>query len=112
MDFVSKNLKQFGYKKQISVAIPDLDRLQEEDTGEGNEGQYLILPDYQTETLYSSLFDRLLAFKQALSDKLALWREHVRFIEKLTEVIDKFHAPELHDKLLPQLFEDIQKGNT
>jgi len=47
-----------------------------------------------------------------LQEKLALWREHVRFIEKLTEVLDLFHPPELHDKLLPSLFEDIQKGNT
>ncbi len=62
--------------------------------------------------MYSGLLTRLLAFKQMLVEKIALWREHVRFIEALTSELTRFHMPEVHDKLVPCLFEDIQKGNT
>jgi hypothetical protein len=53
--------KQFGYKKQISVALPDFDRLQEDETSQ--QSRYLILPEYQSEQIYSGLLTRLLAFK-------------------------------------------------
>jgi hypothetical protein len=36
----------------------------------------------------------------------------VRLIEAISAEIERFHMPEIHDKLVPSLFEDIQKGNT
>ncbi len=41
--------KQFGYKKQISVALPDFDRLQSKEEGYLHHSMYLILPEYQSE---------------------------------------------------------------
>lgn len=40
-----------------------------------------------------------------------LWREHVRLIQNLTEVIHLFYMPEIHQYLVPMLVEWIWKGN-
>ena len=93
------------YKNRISVTLPEFDRLQEEENYYAS--MYLILPEYQSEQIYASLLSRLLTFKQTLSEKIALWREHVRLIEMITEELCRFHMPEVHDKLVPCLFEDI-----
>lgn len=40
-----------------------------------------------------------------------LWREHVKLIQNLTEVIHLFYMPEIHQYLVPMLVEWIWKGN-
>ena len=39
--------------------------------------QYVYLPDFTSEHIYSFLLYRLIVFKQSLSKKIALWREYV-----------------------------------
>ena len=36
----------------------------------------------------------------------------MHLIEQLTSEIERFHMPEVHDKLVPSLFQDVKKGNT
>ena len=40
-----------------------------------------------------------------------LWREHVKLVENLTEVIELFYMPEIHQQLVPMLMDFVFKGN-
>ena len=70
------------------------------------------MPEYQSEQVYSTLLSKLIVFKQLLKSKKALWREHVLFLSALNSCLPKFHLPEVHDLIVPSLFDDIQTGNT
>jgi hypothetical protein len=77
----------------MTAALPDFDRLQEDD--DQAQGQYLILPEYQSESVYSRLLGKLIEYKQSLNQKIALWRENVTFLEAMANQVSKFHLPEL-----------------
>ena len=40
-----------------------------------------------------------------------MWREHVKLVENLTEVIHLFYMPEIHQYLVPMLMDFVLKGN-
>jgi hypothetical protein len=40
-----------------------------------------------------------------------MWRDYCTLLEKLTMTISHFHLPEVHDRLVVYLFDDIHKGN-
>lgn len=43
--------------------------------------EYLILPEYQSEEVYSEVLHKLFSFNESLSSELSLWREHCYFLE-------------------------------
>lgn len=101
--------RSFNFKKTMTMGNPDLDRLQDGDDCGVN---YLVLPEHQHESVYSALMTRLLAFKTVTKEKISMWREHCLWVEHFNKSIERFHLPEVHDRLAPLLFEDIQRGNT
>ena len=42
--------------------------------------EYLILPEYTSEQIYSEVLPKLLAYNQSLHSQISLWREHVCFL--------------------------------
>lgn len=44
---------------------------------------YMFLPDHPAEQLYSQLLQKIVIYKSNLTKKIALWRDLVRFLEKL-----------------------------
>ena len=40
-----------------------------------------------------------------------LWREHVKLISNFNEVIHLFYMPEVHQLIVPMLFDFVHKGN-
>lgn len=70
--------------------------------------EYLILPEYASEEVYSELLHKLLNYNNNLSSSLDLWREHVVFLDKLAKVVSNFHMPEANDVFIEQLFNYIQ----
>jgi hypothetical protein len=74
--------------------------------------EYLILPEYQSEEIYSEVLHKLSGYNEGLSSVLSLWRDHCTFLEKFSEVINNFHVPEAHDLFVDLLFGYIEKGNS
>ena len=79
---------------------------------EDSQPQYIYLPEYTSEHMYSFLLSRLICFNDRLRQKIAYWRQYVEFLDKIQMKITKFHIPELQDKWLPYIFDDLKKGNT
>jgi hypothetical protein len=40
-----------------------------------------------------------------------MWREHVKLVNNLYEVIQLFYIPEVHQYLVPMLMDFVFKGN-
>jgi len=72
----------------------------------------LILPEYVSEQVYSRLLGKLIEYKQFLQTKIGLWRENVTFLEAIANQVHKFHVPELQDRFVPIIMEEIPRGNT
>lgn len=70
-----------------------------------------VTEKHKSEEVYSDLLQRLMVFINNLRGFTGLWREHVKLIKNLTEVIDLFYMPEIHQYLVPMLVEWIWKGN-
>jgi hypothetical protein len=49
--------------------------------------EYLIMPEYQSEEIYSEVLHKLFTFNEGLSGVLSQWREHCDFLEKFADVI-------------------------
>lgn len=49
--------------------------------------EYLILPEYQSEEIYSEVLHTLFNYNESLANVLTLWREHVMFLEKFATVV-------------------------
>jgi hypothetical protein len=70
-----------------------------------------VTPENEKEVVYSDLLQRLMIFINNMRGFTGLWREHVKLIQNLTQVIDLFYMPEIHQYLVPMLVEWIWKGN-
>ena len=70
-----------------------------------------VTPEHESELVYSDLLQRLMVFINNLRSYTGLWREHVRLIKNLTEVIHLFYMPEIHQYLVPMLIDFVYKGN-
>jgi hypothetical protein len=70
-----------------------------------------VTPQYESEVVYSDLLQRMMVFINNLRGFTGLWREHVKLIQNLTQVIDLFYMPEIHQYLVPMLIEWVWKGN-
>jgi hypothetical protein len=55
-----------------------------------------VTPDHENELVYSDLLQRLMVYINNLRGYTGLWREHVKLIKNLTEVIHLFYMPEIH----------------
>lgn len=40
-----------------------------------------------------------------------MWREHVKLIKNMTQVIHNFYMPEIHQYFVPMLMDFVYKGN-
>jgi hypothetical protein len=65
------------------------------------------LPEYISEQVYSRLLGKLIEYKQFLHTNIALWRENVTFLEAVANQVSRFHVPELQDRFVPTLFDEI-----
>lgn len=68
---------------------------------EENEDRVKLAPiyvtaDHQSEVVYSDLLQRLMVYINNIKGYTGLWREHVKLVENMTEVIDLFYMPEIH----------------
>jgi hypothetical protein len=52
--------------------------------------------DYASEVVYSDLLQRLLVYIKNLRAATGWWREHVKLLDNLYEVLHKFYMPEVH----------------
>ena len=55
-----------------------------------------VTPEHESELVYSDLLQRLMVYINNLRGYTGLWREHVKLIKNLTEVIHLFYMPEIH----------------
>jgi hypothetical protein len=53
-------------------------------------------PEFESELVYSDLLQRLMAFINNVRSQQGNWREHVKLITNLTNVIELFYMPEIH----------------
>jgi len=72
---------------------------------------YLILPEYISEQIYTEVMPMLLVYNQSLHSQISLWREHVQFLSGWAKAIHHFHMPEIHDVFVDLLFGYIQSGS-
>ena len=70
-----------------------------------------VTPEHESELVYSDLLQRLMVYINNLRGYTGLWREHVKLIKNLTEVIHLFYMPEIHQYLVPMLIDFVYKGN-
>ena len=52
-----------------------------------------------------------MAFINNVRSEQGNWREHVKLITNLTNVIELFYMPEIHQYLVPMLMDFLEKGN-
>ena len=55
-----------------------------------------MTPENESEVIYSDLLQRLMIFINNLKGYNGLWREHVKLIKNLVEVVHLFYMPEIH----------------
>lgn len=70
-----------------------------------------VTPENKSEEVYSDLLQRLMVFINNMRAHTGVWREHAQLIKNLTKTIHLFYMPEVHQYLVPMLFEFILRGN-
>lgn len=70
-----------------------------------------VTAEHQSEVVYSDLLQRLMVYINNIKSYTGLWREHVKLVENMTDVIHLFYMPEIHQYLVPMLMEFVHKGN-
>ncbi len=71
-----------------------------------------VLPEHTGELIYSELLRKLIGFHQTLNNLKGLWREQAKFWHHLASQVHLFNLPELHDSMVPPIFESMREGNT
>lgn len=70
-----------------------------------------VTAEYQSEVVYSDLLQRLMVYINNIKGYTGMWREHVKLVNNLVEVIQLFYMPEVHQYLVPMLMDFVFKGN-
>lgn len=78
LDRVADKKKGQGLKKQATLMAYDPEPLTENLSSNSN---YLFLPEYRSEKIYSELLMKIIGFETNLRHMIGSWREHARFLE-------------------------------
>lgn len=70
-----------------------------------------VTAEHQSEVVYSDLLQRLMVYINNIKGYTGMWREHVKLVDNLAEVIHLFYMPEIHQYLVPMLMDFVFKGN-
>ena len=66
---------------------------------------------HESELVYSDFLKTLIVFIKNLSGHHGMWREHLKLVNALNEVVHLFYMPEMHSNLVPILVDFLYKGN-
>ena len=62
--------------------------------------------------MYTDLLEHIMTFVTNIKCEEGLWREHIKLLKNLEETVHLFYMPEIHNILVPVIFEFVIEGNT
>lgn len=92
---LTQTMEGFGDKDDASQKLPLI----------------FALPENQSEIIYSDMLQRLMVMVHRIKEVNSLWREHLKLVQNLVEIIDLFYMPEVHIYIVPLLFDFVTQGN-
>ena len=93
-----KGKKTSLHKKNNSIIGLQTNRLSEseQDTSSVQLPPIYVTSENQSEEVYSDLLQRLMVFVNNIKNNCGSWREHVKLLNHIKEVIHLFYMPEIH----------------
>jgi hypothetical protein len=110
--YTDKKKPTTGFKKATTSTMASSFDPDPQQDAVSTGSQYLILPEYKSERIYSELLTKIMTYEESLRSIIGAWREHAGFLEKFAQTIHLFHMPEMHDLFAPVLFKLIQNGTS
>ena len=101
-------------KRRMSVkpSIANLEKLQqEENLDDPSLMPMYIAPEHHSEKIYSDFLQRFMKFIMNLRGHTGWWREHIRLLDNLEQVVHLCYRPEVHQLVTRILFEMLLLGS-
>ena len=101
---VANKNQQLNKKRHTTTHVIDFIKEEASDESRSNQRPNVFITDDSCpELIYTDLLDNLMLFVINLKNQEGNWREHLKLLQSIHEIIHLFYMPEIHNVLVPVL---------